>query len=60
MALKYEDESYRIRGAVFEVCHEKGGGFYEAVHQECLEMEPLNTALFSVVHNRSYGQRSIL
>ena len=39
MALKYEDESYRIRGAVFEVYHEKGGGFYEPVYQECLEME---------------------
>lgn len=39
MALKYEDESYRIRGAIFEVYHEKGCGFYEPVYQECLERE---------------------
>jgi GxxExxY protein len=35
----YRDESYRIMGACFEVYKEKGGGFLEAVHQECLEME---------------------
>ena len=37
--LLYEDESYRIRGAVFEVYREKGCGFLEPVYQECLEIE---------------------
>ena len=37
--LKYEEESYRIRGAVFEVYREMGCGFLEAVYQECLDKE---------------------
>ena len=37
--LKFENESYRIRGAVFEVYREMGCGFLEAVYQECLEKE---------------------
>ena len=37
--LKYEEESYRIRGAIFEVYREMGCGFLEAVYQECLEKE---------------------
>lgn len=37
--LKFEEESYRIRGAVFGVYHEMGCGFLEAVYQECLEKE---------------------
>ena len=37
--LKFADESYRIRGAVFEVYREMGCGFLEAVYQECLERE---------------------
>ena len=37
----YEDESYNIRGAVFEVYREMGCGFLEAVYQECLEKELL-------------------
>ncbi len=37
--LKFEDESYKIRGAVFEVYSEMGCGFLEAVYQECLEKE---------------------
>jgi GxxExxY protein len=37
--LKYETESYRIRGAIFEVYREMGCGFLEAVYQECLERE---------------------
>lgn len=37
--LKYEDESYRIRGCVFEVYKEMGCGFLEAVYQECLDKE---------------------
>jgi GxxExxY protein len=37
--LIYEDLTYRIRGALFEVYKEKGCGFLEDVYQECLEME---------------------
>ncbi len=37
--LIYEQESYRILGACFEVYKEKGCGFLEAVYQECLELE---------------------
>ncbi|MFZ3209183.1 MAG: GxxExxY protein [Geobacteraceae bacterium] len=37
--LIFEEESYRIRGAVFEVYREMGCGFLEAVYQECLEKE---------------------
>ena len=39
MTLKFEEESYRIRGAVFEVYREMGSGFLESVYQECLETE---------------------
>ncbi len=39
MALIYEDESYQILGACFEVYKEKGCGFNESVFQECLEIE---------------------
>ena len=38
-ALKFEAESFTIRGAVFEVYREMGSGFLEAVYQECLEKE---------------------
>jgi GxxExxY protein len=37
--LLFEQETYRIRGACFEVYKEKGCGFLEAVYQECLEIE---------------------
>jgi len=36
---KFADESYRIRGAAFEVYREMGCGFLEAVYQECLSKE---------------------
>lgn len=39
MDLLYEDETYAIRGAVFEVYKEMGCGFLENVYQECLEKE---------------------
>jgi GxxExxY protein len=39
VALLYEQETYRILGACFEVYKEKGCGFLEAVYQECLEIE---------------------
>ncbi len=37
--LKYEDEIFAVRGAVFEVYREMGNGFLEAVYQECLAKE---------------------
>jgi len=37
--LIYENESFLIRGAIFEVYREMGCGFLEAVYQECLEKE---------------------
>jgi len=39
MTLKYEDESYPIRGVIYEVYREMGCGFLEAVYQECMERE---------------------
>jgi GxxExxY protein len=39
MTLLYEEETYKILGACFEVYKEKGCGFLEAVYQECLEIE---------------------
>jgi GxxExxY protein len=35
----YEDESYEIMGAAFEVYKDKKNGFLESVYQECLEIE---------------------
>ena len=35
----YENESYQIIGACFEVYKEKGHGFLEPVYQECLAIE---------------------
>ena len=37
--LLYSEETYAIRGAIFEVYREMGSGFLEPVYQECLEME---------------------
>ncbi|AMV32894.1 hypothetical protein VN12_12270 [Pirellula sp. SH-Sr6A] len=37
--LLFQDESYVIRGAAFEVYREMGCGFLEAVYQECLQKE---------------------
>jgi GxxExxY protein len=34
-----EDETFQIRGAIFEVYREMGSGFLEAVYQECLSKE---------------------
>ena len=38
-AFFFEEETYAIRGAIFEVYREMGCGFLEAVYQECLEKE---------------------
>jgi len=35
----FKDESYALRGAIFDVYREMGCGFLEAVYQECLEKE---------------------
>jgi len=35
----FEDETYAIRGAIFEVYREMGCGFLEAIYQECLARE---------------------
>jgi GxxExxY protein len=35
----FKEESFIIRGAVFEVYREMGSGFLESVYQECLERE---------------------
>ena len=43
--LKYEEESYRIRGSIFEVYREMGCGFLEAVYQECLAIELLRQGI---------------
>src|SRR4051812_27296253 len=37
--LIYEEETYKILGACFDVYREKGCGFLEAVYQECLSIE---------------------
>jgi len=37
MSFVFEEETFWIRGAVFEVYREMGSGFLEAVYQECLE-----------------------
>ena len=39
MALLFEEESYAILGACFEVYKEQGCGFVEPVYHECLEIE---------------------
>jgi len=39
MELYFKDQTYSIRGAIFEVYHEMGHGFLESVYQECLEKE---------------------
>jgi len=38
-AIMFQEESYRIMGACFEVYKEKGCGFLEGVYQECLQLE---------------------
>jgi len=35
----FPEESFKLRGACFEVYREKGCGFVEPVYQECMEIE---------------------
>src|SRR5437899_8460264 len=37
--LLFNEKSYKIIGACFEVYREKGCGFLESVYQECMEIE---------------------
>lgn len=37
--LLYEEEAFRVRGAIFDVHRAMGAGFLEAVYQECLAIE---------------------
>lgn len=39
MEIVFQEESYRIMGACFEVYKTMGCGFLEPVYQECLEQE---------------------
>jgi GxxExxY protein len=39
VALLYEEESYAVLGACFEIYKEMGPGFLESVYQECLVLE---------------------
>lgn len=50
--LIYEQESYRIRGACFEVYREMGAGFLEAVYQECMERELRMSSVPFIAHPR--------
>jgi GxxExxY protein len=43
--LVYEQESYQIMGACFEVYKAMGRGFLEPVYQECLEIELNNRGI---------------
>lgn len=43
--LLYEEESFVIRGAVFEVYKEMGCGYREPVYQECMERELINSKI---------------
>lgn len=38
-SLLFANETYKIRGCVFEVYREMGSGFLESVYQECMELE---------------------
>ncbi len=39
MGLIFKEESYSIRGALYEVYREKGAGFTEPIYHECLVQE---------------------
>lgn len=39
MDLLHKEETFALRGAIFEVYKDKDSGFLEAVYQECLEIE---------------------
>jgi GxxExxY protein len=45
-----KEESYRIMGACFEVYKDKSNGFLEAVYQECLQIEFLDSEVPAIEH----------
>lgn len=53
MDLVLSDETYAIRGAIFEVYKQMGCGFLEAVYQECLEIE-FARKISHILHNLNY------
>ena len=58
----YQEESYRIVGACFEVYNEMGCGFLEAVYQECMEIELLDREIPFIAQQRlqlSYKKHSL-
>jgi PD-(D/E)XK nuclease superfamily len=55
--LLYAEETYAIRGAVFEVYREMGSGFLEPVYQECLERECIDQSSWESWRERiSWGR----
>jgi len=53
--LLFEEETFAIRGAVFEVYRKMGCGFLKTVYQECLEKK-LKTKGFHSYLRRTYRQ----
>ncbi|UTH25296.1 GxxExxY protein [Actinobacillus suis] len=39
MSLLFEQETYALRSAIFDVYFQMGNGFLESVYQECLKLE---------------------
>ncbi len=52
--LLFEEESYAIRGACFEVYREKGCGFLEPVYQECMRIQLELSAIPFVANPRLF------
>ena len=52
--LMYAEETYKIRGALFEVYTQLGCGFLEAVYQEAVQIE------FEVCRIPFYAQKGII
>ena len=50
--LIYEDETFSIRGAVFDIYKEMSNGFLESVYQECSKKN-LRPEKFLLLHNRN-------
>ena len=53
----YAEESYAIRGAIFEVYREMGSGFLESVFQECPERSSIAGKCPGVFQGKPNGHR---
>jgi hypothetical protein len=54
--LRYENESFRIRGCMYEVNKKLGIGFLETVYQEALEIELKKAEIpYESGNNQSYS-----